>query len=61
MVYYNKNPSPMLTPQQLAAQQPAKKPKYIIKDENERQKNNQTPLPYQNRKNIMSIEPSIHA
>ncbi len=44
----------MYTPQLVAAQQPAKKPKYIIKDENDRQKNNQTPLPYQNRKNIMS-------
>ncbi len=44
----------MYTPQIVTAQQPAKKPKYIIKDENDRQKNNQTPLPYQNRKNIMS-------
>jgi hypothetical protein len=38
----------------------AKKPKYIIKDENERSKNNQTPLPFQARKNIMSNEGNHH-
>jgi hypothetical protein len=55
LAYYNKNPSPLYTAQQIPSQQqPSKKPKYIIKDENDRQKNNNTPLPYQNRKNIMS-------
>ena len=38
-----------------------KKPKYIVKDENDRSKNSQTPTPFPARKNIMSNESNIHA
>lgn len=40
--------------------QQSKKPKYIIKDENDRSKNSQTPLHYQPRKNIMNNDSNIH-
>jgi hypothetical protein len=45
-------------PQQCMQQ--SKKPKYILKDENDRSKNSQTPLPYQPRKNIMNNDSNVN-